>query len=90
MRTKKEPTASQELSDKISDLLSRRRGPREQKEEHPQKPKKFTVEYFSDDKQLESRWTYDLSRQPYGPILVENFGKDYEKSRRKPKKSADS
>ena len=34
---------------------------------------KFTREYKSDDGKLESRWHYDRSIHPYGPILVEEF-----------------
>lgn len=34
---------------------------------------KFVVEYFTDDKKLDSRWHYDYSRTRNGPVLVEHF-----------------
>lgn len=36
-------------------------------------PTKFVVEYFDDDKKLESRWHYDHNKTKNGPILVEEF-----------------
>ena len=72
-----------DVNQKIDELLSRRRGPREQKEEHWQHASKFVVEYKDEAGNLDSRWTYDLKKQPYGPISVENFGPEVQKKSRK-------
>ena len=34
---------------------------------------KFVVDYFDDDKKLESRWHYDYNKTKNGPVLVEEF-----------------
>ena len=36
-------------------------------------PRKYTVDYFNDKKELTDRWTYNLDKFPYGPIMTENF-----------------
>lgn len=36
-------------------------------------PKKFTVEYFDDNKKLTARWHYDHSITKNGPVLTEDF-----------------
>jgi hypothetical protein len=36
-------------------------------------PRKFTREFFNDKKELTDRWTYNLDKFPYGPIMTENF-----------------
>ena len=83
-KQKSKAVTEDDLKQKLDDLLSRRRGPREEKEEHTKKPTKFVVDYKDDKGNLTSRWTYDLKKQPNGPILVENFGPEFDK---KPKKS---
>jgi hypothetical protein len=34
---------------------------------------KFIVEYFNDQKQVQSRWHYDYEKTKNGPVLVEEF-----------------
>ena len=34
---------------------------------------KFVVDYFDENKKLESRWHYDHSKTKNGPVLVEEF-----------------
>lgn len=34
---------------------------------------KFVVEYKDDQKKVVSRWTYDLNKNPNGPILTEEL-----------------
>lgn len=36
-------------------------------------PSKYIVEYKDETGKLESRWHYDKSINPYGPIMTENF-----------------
>lgn len=36
-------------------------------------PTKFTVEYFTEDKKLDSRWHYNYEKTQNGPVLVEHF-----------------
>lgn len=36
-------------------------------------PTKFVVEYFTDDKKLDSRWHYNHAKTKNGPVLVEEF-----------------
>lgn len=79
----KEKNNQEDLSQKVDALLSNRRGPREAKEEHLNRPTKFVVEYRDDQKNLASRWTYDLKKFPNGPVLVENFGEEYSKPSKK-------
>jgi hypothetical protein len=38
-----------------------------------ERPRKYTVDYFNDKKELTDRWTYNLDKFPYGPIMTENF-----------------
>ena len=48
---------------------------------------KFVVEYKDDEKKLSSRWTYDLNKNPYGPILVEEFNLPRPEKRKRKKKN---
>jgi len=75
----KEKSNQEDLNQKVNTVLASRRGPRETKEDPTTKPTKFIVEYKDDQKNIVSRWTYDLKKFPNGPILVENFGPEYEK-----------
>lgn len=52
-----------------------------------QKPTKFVIEYKGDDKKLSSRWTYDLSKNPNGPVLVEEFNIPKPEKRKRKKRS---
>lgn len=36
-------------------------------------PTKFVVEYFAEDKKLDSRWHYDYAKTKHGPVLVEDL-----------------
>ncbi len=47
---------------------------------------KFVVEYKDDEKKLASRWTYDLNKNPNGPILVEEFNLPRPEKRQRKKK----
>ena len=56
-----------------------------------EQPVKFTREFFTTDpdtgaKILESRWHYDTKKNPYGPVLVENFITPEKKKKEKSKK----
>lgn len=64
----------QDISQKVEQVLASRRGPREAKEEKFQKETKFVVLYKDEEGNVDSRWTYDLKKFPYGPISVEEFG----------------
>lgn len=79
----KHSTPELDTNAKIEELLRRRKGSRESKEEHPEKKIKFIQEFKDSDGNLESRWTYDLNKFKNGPILVENFGPEYDKQKRK-------
>lgn len=47
---------------------------------------KFTVDYYTEDGQLDSRWHYDYEMTRNGPILVENFILPEEQSQKTKKK----
>jgi hypothetical protein len=50
-------------------------------------PSKYVIrEYYNDEKKLESRWTYNYSVFPYGPILVEEFNLPRKEKQKKEKK----
>lgn len=58
----------EDIKDKLEKELKRKRGPKKQAEEQPNETKtKFTKE-FSDG----SVWTYDLKKNPNGPIQTTN------------------
>ena len=77
MVSQEEKNNQEDLSQKVDAVLASRRGPREAKEDPVNKPIKFVVEYKDEHKNLTSRWTYDLKKNPFGPILVENFGEEF-------------
>jgi hypothetical protein len=58
------------------------------------KSTKFVREYFSynsetREKKIDSRWHYDLNKQPYGPILVEEFNLPRPEKKKRKKKVAE-
>lgn len=75
----KEKNNQEDLNQKVNTLLASRRGPREAKDDPVDKATKFVVEYKNEQKEVVSRWTYNLKKFPNGPILVENFGPEYSK-----------
>lgn len=36
-------------------------------------PTKFVIDYYNNEKQLESRWHYNYEKTKNGPVLVEEF-----------------
>lgn len=52
----------------------------------PEVSTKFIVEYFTDDKKLDSRWHYNYSKTRNGPVLVEHFNFTEKKKEKNNKK----
>ena len=46
-------------------------------------PTKFVVEYFTEDKKLDSRWHYDYAKTKHGPVLVEDFSSSGKSKKKK-------
>ena len=50
-------------------------------------PSKYIVEYKDETGKLESRWHYDKSINPYGPIMTENFNRPKKEKKATKKKN---
>ena len=63
-----------EVNDKIAELVrKKRKGQADRQGHHPEKATKFVIEYRDANKEVVSKWHYDLKKNPNGPIMVEDF-----------------
>jgi hypothetical protein len=66
--------STEEIDEKLTGILARRKGPREKKETVVEKASKYTVEFRETSKdKISSIWHYDLKKNPHGPVYVQNF-----------------